>query len=97
MFKWFIFSWLLRYPDPEGRILNRVFSDTCISVVPRETTLTISDSIKLASPGDFEKVRVISRRPTEIKELSQFKKKEEKKKTILRAVYLKTRDCKKKV
>ena len=34
----------LRYLDPKDRIFNRVISD--ISVVLRETTLTISDSIE---------------------------------------------------
>ena len=48
------FSAVLRYPDPEDRILNRVISD--ISVVLRETALTtcISDSIQPGSSLDSE-------------------------------------------
>ena len=41
-------GWQLRYPEPEIRIFNHVIFD--ISVALRETTLTISDSIKTGSP-----------------------------------------------
>ena len=37
-----------RYPNSEDRIFNRVISD--ISIALRETTITISDSIKKGSP-----------------------------------------------
>ena len=40
---------VFRWPDPEDRIFNRVISD--ISVVLRETTLTISHSIETGSPA----------------------------------------------
>ena len=44
-----LFSLLsVRYPDPEDRISHRVISD--ISVLLKETTLTISDSIETGSP-----------------------------------------------
>ena len=42
----------LRYPNPEDRILNRVFWD--ISVVLKETAPTISDSIETNSPVETE-------------------------------------------
>ena len=48
----------LRYPYPDIKIFNRVISD--ISVVLRETTLTISDSIETNSPDESEIVRVVS-------------------------------------
>ena len=65
---------LLKVYYPEDRICNR------ISVVLRETTLTISDSIETGSPVETEIVRVISLRTTEITEIIRLKKK---KKTIL--------------
>ena len=37
----------LRHPDPEDRIFNRVISN--ISIVQRETTLAVSDSIQTGS------------------------------------------------
>ena len=58
----------LRYPDPEGRIFNRFISD--ISVVRRETTLTISDSIETVSQVDTKKVRVVSLTKTEIADIT---------------------------
>ena len=54
----------LRYSDPEDRIFNRVISD--ISVVLREITLTISDSIETRSSIESEIVRVVSLRTTGI-------------------------------
>ena len=59
------------YSDPEDRIFNRVISD--ISVVPRETTLTISDCIETGSPRETEIVRVVSLSTTEIPETTRFK------------------------
>ena len=56
----------VRYPDPEDRIFNHVISD--ISVVLRETTLTISDSI------ESEIVRAVFLSTTEITEIIRFKK-----------------------
>ena len=50
--------------DPEDRIFNRVIPD--ISVVLRETTLTISDSIETSSPIESEIVRVFTLSTTEI-------------------------------
>ena len=47
----------LRYSYPENRNFNRVFSD--VSVVLREITHTISDSIVTGSPVESEKVGVI--------------------------------------
>ena len=44
----------LRYPNPEDRIFSPVISD--ISVVLRETTLIISDSIETGSPVETELV-----------------------------------------
>ena len=43
----------LKNPDPKDRIFNRVISD--ISVVQRENTLAISDSIEAGSPVETEK------------------------------------------
>ena len=48
----------LRYPNPEDWIFNRVISD--ISIVQRETTLTISDSVEIVSPVESKIVRVVS-------------------------------------
>ena len=61
------------YSDPEDRIFNRVISD--ISVVPRETTLTISYSIKTGSPVKSEIVRKVSLCTAEITETTRFKRK----------------------
>ena len=60
----------LRYPDPEDRIFNRVISD--ISVVKREITLTISDTIEIVSPGESEMGTVVSLSTTEISEITRF-------------------------
>ena len=48
---------ILRYSFPEDRIFNPVTSD--ISVVLRDTTLTISNSIQTNLPVEYEIVRVI--------------------------------------
>ena len=58
------------YPGPDNRLLNRVIS--VISIAPRETTLTISDSIEAGSPVETEEVRVISLGTTEITEITRF-------------------------
>ena len=63
----------LRYHDPEDRIFNRVISD--ISVVLRETTLILPDSIETGSLVETEIVRVVSLSKTEITEISRLKKK----------------------
>ena len=63
---------LLRHPDPEDRIFNRFISD--ISIVLRETTLTISGSIETVSPVESERVRVVSLSSTEITEITRFQK-----------------------
>ena len=47
-----IIKFHLRCTDSEDRIFNHVISD--ISVVVRETTLTVSDSIETGSPADSE-------------------------------------------
>ena len=60
----------LRYSYPEDRIFNRVISD--ISIVVRETTLTISDSPKTVSPIKSEIVRVVS---LSTKKITEIKKK----------------------
>ena len=61
----------LRYPDLEDRICNR---DTLnISVVLKETTLTISDSNVTVSPVQPEVVRVVSLGSTEITEITRVK------------------------
>ena len=49
----------LKYPNPDYWIFNRVISD--ISVVLRETTLTISDSTETGSSVEVEVVRVCRR------------------------------------
>ena len=54
----------LGYTDAKDRIFNRVIWD--ISIVLRETTLTISDSIETASPVESEIVRLVSIVTTEI-------------------------------
>ena len=64
---------ILKYPDPEYRIFNRVIAG--ISVVLRETTFTISDSIEICSAVKTEIVRVVSLVRTEITEITRFKKK----------------------
>ena len=65
---------ILSHPDPEDRIFNRVISD--ISVVLRETTLTISDSIEAGSAVESEIVCVVvSLSKTEITEITGLKKK----------------------
>ena len=63
---------LLKYSDPEDRIFNRVISD--ISVVLRETILTISDSVETGSPVKTEMVKGVSFSTTEITEITRFKK-----------------------
>ena len=51
-------------PDAEDRILNRFISD--ISVVLRETILTILDSIETGLPVETGIVRVVSLITTEL-------------------------------
>ena len=63
----------LSYPDSEDRIFNRVITD--ISVVLKETTLTISDSIETGSPVETKIVRVVSLKTTEIIEITRLKEK----------------------
>ena len=46
-----------------------------ISVLLRETTLTISDSFETASPAEYEIVRVVSLSATEITEITRCLKK----------------------
>ena len=70
----------LRYPIPEDRVFNRVISD--ISVVQRETTLTISDSIETASLVGSEILRVVSPSTTKITEITRFKKKKKKRSSV---------------
>ena len=64
-----------RHPDPEDWIFNRVISN--ISVLPRKTTLRISDSIETGSlsPVESETVRVVSCSTTETTRIKQFGKK----------------------
>ena len=64
---------LLKVSNPEERISNRVISD--ISVVLRETTLTISDSIETVPPVESEIVRVVYLSTTKISEMTRLKKK----------------------
>ena len=59
---------LLRYLDPEDPFFNRVFS--YISVVLRETTLAVSDSIETDLPVDTKTVRVVFLSKTEIAEIT---------------------------
>ena len=54
---------------PEDRIFNRVISN--ISVVLRETTLTITDSIGTGSPVESEIVRVVFPSTTEMAEITR--------------------------
>ena len=72
MFTCSSFIFFLKYPEPENRIFKRVISD--ISVVLRETTLTISDSIEIVSPVESEIMRVNSLSTTGISEITQLKK-----------------------
>ena len=62
---------MLRYSDPEDQIFNPVILD--ISLALRETTLTISDSIKTGSPVKLELVKMVSFSSKEITEMTQFK------------------------
>ena len=59
------------YPNPEDQIFNRVISD--ISVIQRETTLSILDSIETGTPVETEIVKVVSL-VTEITEIIRYKK-----------------------
>ena len=81
----------LRHPDSEDRMLNSIISD--ISIVQRETTLTISDSIETGSNVETEIVRVVSLSTTEITEITRLKTKQKnnnkKKKLSLESRYLK--------
>ena len=61
----------LRYSNPEDWNFNRVISD--MSVVLRETILTILDSIETGSPLETETARVVSISTTEITEITRFK------------------------
>ena len=56
---------------PEDRIFNRAISD--ISVVLRESTLAISDSIETCSPFESEIVSVVTLSTTEITEITRLK------------------------
>ena len=58
--------------DPEDRIFNFAISD--ISVVLRETTLTISDSIVTVSSVESEIVRMVYLSITKITEIKTKKK-----------------------
>ena len=60
----------LRHSDLEGRIFNLVISD--ISVVSRETTLTIYDYIETGSPVESKLVRVVALSITEITEIKRL-------------------------
>ena len=51
-------STCLKYSDPEYEVFSRAIS--VISVVLRETTLIISDSIETGAPVESEIVRVVS-------------------------------------
>ena len=62
---------LLRYQNPEDRIFNCIILD--ISVVPRDTTPTISDSTETGLPVKSEIVRVVSLIKMEITEIIRFK------------------------
>ena len=68
----------LRYPHREDRIFNRnrVISD--ISILQREATLTILDSIETISPVETEIVRVVSVSTMEITEMTRLRKKKKK-------------------
>ena len=61
----------LRYPHLGDQIFNCVISD--ISVVQRETTLTISDSIVKGLPVESKILRVVSLSTIEIKEITRLK------------------------
>ena len=67
-------SIMLKHPYPEDRIFDHVISD--ISVLLRETTLSlsISDSLGTVSQVESEKVRVVSLSTTEITEITRLKK-----------------------
>ena len=62
--KLLFFFYLIKVSYPEKRTFNRVISD--ISVVPKETTRTMSDSIETSSPVESGVVRVVSLGTTEI-------------------------------
>ena len=63
----------VHYYAPEDRIFDHVISD--ISVVLRETTLSISYSIETGSPAETEIIRMVFLRTTEITKITRFKKK----------------------
>ena len=70
----FITSSVSKHSDPGDRVFNCVISD--ISIVLRETTFTISDSIQTgSSPVDSEIVRVDSLSTMDMTELIRFGKK----------------------
>ena len=79
--------------NPDDRIFNRVIS--VISVVQRETTLTITDSIETGSPLVSEIVRVVSLSTTEITEITGFRKTGPQGRETLKSTSgaLKLRDC----
>ena len=72
----------IKIPDYEDRIFNRIISD--FSVVPRETTLTISDYIETGSPVEIEIVRAVLLSTTELIEMIGLKNMINKIKTIFR-------------
>ena len=59
-----VLSNCFKVSDPEDRTFNHVISD--ISIVLREATLTISDSIETVSAVESEIMRVVSLSTTEI-------------------------------
>ena len=67
-----LFNLVLEISGPRRSDFNRLLWD--ISMVFRETTLTISDSMETGSPVDCEIVRVISHSTTEITEITRFYK-----------------------
>ena len=66
----------IRYSDPENQIFNRVIS--AISVVVKDTTLTISDSSETGLPVESKILRVVSLITREITEITRLKKKKKK-------------------
>ena len=66
-----IFPSVLRYLNPEDQLFNCVISD--ISVVLRETTLTISYSIDKGSIVETEIARVVCLGTTKITEITRLK------------------------
>ena len=78
------YLYIVRYPDPENRTLNRVILN--ISVELREATLTIRDSIKRVLLVESKIVRVGFLSTTDLTSITQFNKKRSSRSEYLNAL-----------